>query len=511
MNLSFFRGAAGVVAAMMIGGVLAPAANGAETSGVHYYLDCAGGDDAAAGTAAATAWRTLAKASTVTFGPGDSLSLRKGTTCSGVLTPHGSGTAAAPIVLNSYGSAAARPKVAGTGARATIYLHNVQGYEIRGLEVTNPGPANANPRTGIYVENTDYGKGSHYVVDNTYVHDVVSCDCTNPGQPGGGIVFNADGAATLTSFSDIKVTNNTLSAVDGIGIGTSSLWARRQVYPEGPGTAFGPITDVLVQGNTLTNLGGDGINVANGVDALIQQNEVNGFGLRATTDHAGIWAWNSDRTIVQYNEVGGGDAGPFGAFAFDVDGGNLGTLYQYNYSHDNSGFMLLCAVPGLFSTGQSVRYNISQNDRDVSGGAIILACASQTNVSIYNNVFYEPNTTTMLTNLSGNAVDFTNNIFSGKPGGSAFSDSHGVFSHNLYQNIATVPAGDTSAKIGDPQFTAPGTANSRATATGYRLKTGSQAYLTGTGVLDNGGKDYFGNSTSPCYSSIGAYQGPEVP
>ena len=131
---------------------------------------------------------------------------------------------------------------------------------------------------------------------------------------------------------------------------------------------------MLVQGNTLTNMGGDGINIANGQHALVQNNTVAGFGLHASTSHAGIWTWNSDYTTIQYNNVSGGNAGQNGAFAFDVDGGNTGTLFQYNFSHDNTGFMLLCATQTLVSTDQTVRYNISQNDGDLSGGVIILAC-----------------------------------------------------------------------------------------------------------------------------------------
>jgi hypothetical protein len=38
-----------------------------------------------------------------------------------------------------------------------------------------------------------------------------------------------------------------------------------------------------------------------------------------------------------------------------------GTLYQYNYSHDNEGgFMLLCDAKNFNSV---IRYNISENDR----------------------------------------------------------------------------------------------------------------------------------------------------
>lgn len=496
------------IAGLAIASGYSTVAGAAQTAqdATHYYLDCAAGDDANSGTSPLKPWKTLAKASSVTLGTGDTLSLKADTSCAGVLTPQGSGTADSPITINGYGSGA-KPKIVAPGARAALYLHNVQGYEIRDLDVSNPGSRTSDPRTGIYVENTNFGKGSHYVVDGVTVHDVVGCDCTNPGQPSGGVLFNADGDSKLTSFADIKITNNTVKHVDGIGIGTSSLWAKRDVYPGGPGTAFGPITGLVVEGNSLSDLGGDGINITNGVDALVQHNVIAGFGLRASTDHAGAWAWNSDRTLVQYNDISGGDAGSYGAFAFDVDGGNTGTIYQYNLSRNNSGFMLLCSIDGLSASDQTVRYNISQNDRDVSGGMIVFACAKQTDPKLYNNTFYAPKTATFVKNLTSNEVKVTNNIFYG--GGASIVDEHGNYGYNAYRDITDAP-NDAHKVVGEPKFVSPGKASGLDSAGGYKLKLGSPALRTGATLSNNGGKDFFGHAVPPRLPNIGAYQGPGV-
>ena len=140
MTASMIRGtaAAAIVAAACIA-ITPMVAYASPAAGTHYYLSCGSGNDSAAGTSTSTAWNTLAKASSVTFGPGDTLSLRDGTTCTGVLTPHGSGTASAPITINSYGSGSL-PKIVGNNARATIYLHNVQGYELDNLDVSDVSP-----------------------------------------------------------------------------------------------------------------------------------------------------------------------------------------------------------------------------------------------------------------------------------------------------------------------------------------------------------------------------------
>ncbi|WP_414170145.1 right-handed parallel beta-helix repeat-containing protein [Streptoverticillium reticulum] len=477
--------------------------------GIEYYVDCSEGSDSAPGTSPNTAWKTLDRLDKTTFKPGDTINFRKGSTCSGTLAPSGSGTDTAPVVVRSYGSGTERPKIVGNGARAAIHLRNVQGWEIHDLDVSDPGGDAGATRTGIYVELSDFGTGRHYVIDNVVVHDVNGCDCTAPGEPSGGIVFNATGSATPSGFDGIKVSNNKVNHVEGIGIGTSSMWARRPVYPGGPGTSFVPMTGVVVENNELTDLGGDGITMQNGSHALLQKNVVKGFGLRATTDHAGVWAWNSDYTVVQFNDVSGGDAGSHGAFAFDIDGGNKDSLYQYNFSHDNSGMMLVCAVPGLVSDGQTVRYNISQNDRAVSSGVMVVACTPQTNTRIYNNVVYAPGATTLVNNMGEFGATFSDNIFVGK--NAAINDTHSTFTHNAYTGVSTVPSGDKGAVTGDPGLLSPGTATSLGTADGYRLGTDSQALKRGAVVAGNGGRDYFGHPVSPtCPPNIGVYQGPGI-
>ncbi|MFC7586514.1 hypothetical protein ACFQYP_24290 [Nonomuraea antimicrobica] len=72
-----------------------------------YYLDSVNGSDSAAGTTAATAWKTLAKASAAALEPGSKLLLARGGSWSGTLSVTRSGTAAAPIVVDAYGTGAA--------------------------------------------------------------------------------------------------------------------------------------------------------------------------------------------------------------------------------------------------------------------------------------------------------------------------------------------------------------------------------------------------------------------
>jgi hypothetical protein len=436
-------------------------------------------------------------------------------TCTGVLQPQGSGTSASPVVLNAYGSGAL-PTIDGGGALAAVYLYNVQGWEIRDLDVTDPGPSDGSPRIGIYVLLQNYGTGSHYVIDHVNVNDVTGCECfRSTQQDSGGIIVEAGGSTVPTGFNDIQVSNSTVSGVDGLGIATVSTWDERALDPSGTGT-YVPMDHVRIFGNRLSNLGGDGILMENGYDPVAEHNSVDGFGLRATTSHAGILAYNSNNALIQYNVVSGGSGNPI-SFAFSADPGNSNMLFQYNYSHDNNGpFMLFCAYSGTYTDGVTVRDNISQNDKSVIAGPIAVPVVAagcgfvpgnpETNVHFYNNVLYEPNAAALIGSDGVTSIDFSNNIFSGASSGSLIFDSSGVYDHNLYQNAGPVPPSDTHAVIGDPGFIAPGTA---AGPFGYVLKCGSPALGAGAVIANNGGRDFFGFPVSATHApNIGAYQGP---
>ncbi|MFE0021519.1 right-handed parallel beta-helix repeat-containing protein [Amycolatopsis sp. NPDC059021] len=408
----------------------------AETTGNRYFLDCQAGNDTGAGTNAQP-WKSLQKVNTVNFAAGDTLSIRAGTTCAGVLTPRGSGTKAAPIVVNSYGSGSA-PKIVAAGARAAVMLRNQQGWEFRGLDITTTGAAGT-PRAGIYVEATDFGTAAHFVVSGVVVHDINGCDCTGFDELSGGILFNAKGTARPTGFDDIQVTGNVVSHVDGIGIGTASHWARRDLYPDGPGSTWVPHTNVQINRNSLTDLGGDGIVVQNGSGAVIQQNSVNGYSKRATAYHSGVWAWDSDNTLIQYNEIANG-GGDIPTKAMDVDGANNGIVYQYNSSHDNKGGLLLaCAIPGMRTINSSIKYNSSKNDLDVGSGVITLACDPQAGMEFTNNVIESTTSPALIKNSSTTSAKFTGNKFTGQAMGSTIDDKYGVYSGNVFTNVTNPP------------------------------------------------------------------------
>ena len=131
-------------AALLCGGFAANAAT--------YYVSQSTGNDNAAGTAATTAWKTLTKASSIEYKPGDSILLKKGDTWNEELTPKGSGTPEKPILISSYGQGN-KPIIDREDFkqdRTGIRLDNKGGYKILGIEF-------ARCMTGIYAE---YAKGA---------------------------------------------------------------------------------------------------------------------------------------------------------------------------------------------------------------------------------------------------------------------------------------------------------------------------------------------------------------
>lgn len=233
-------------------------------SGTTYYVDSVAGDDGGTGTSPATAWRSFAKANATTFQPGDRLLLKAGSTwnaegsavageaygytawsggvptdvsghdATALLAPRGSGTAAAPIVLSSYGDGAA-PELNGRGVvNDVVQLTGQQHWFISNIEVTNitdefdatifrpaanygqaPGEENAatGDLRGIHVQGASAGVLSGIGIRNVFVHDVsgvswsISASGLDRSKRTGGIVFEGlkGDAQTATQFRDVSV------------------------------------------------------------------------------------------------------------------------------------------------------------------------------------------------------------------------------------------------------------------------------------------------------------------
>lgn len=360
-------------------------------------------------------------------------------------------------------------------------------------------------------------------------------------------MLKAPDTAVRSNYDGVLIQGNYVHTVNRQGIVTNS---RQNLRPDidNVGDLADPIarglspwypsTNVVIRDNYVSDVGGDGILPQVAVNALVEHNTVNGFNQRSGGASGGIWAWNADHTVFQENESAGGHDVQDGQ-GYDVDYGQTGTVYQYNYSHDNDGgFMLLCSPgqgsndsgpgSGVRSQDAVIRYNVSQNDR----ARTFMFSGYSDGALIYNNTIYVgPGINPAPINFwawSGTyptSASFYNNIWyldSAAPWN--FTDAgHDIrpnltFDGNLIygRHTANEPT-DPHKLTTDPLLTAPGTGTTRTPVggpyqapdlSGYALRPGSPAIGSGVvvetssgttvdGKHENGGRDYAGNPVTP--------------
>jgi hypothetical protein len=488
-----------------------------------WYVDCSA---AAGGNGSIDApFNNLQSANQLTLAPGDRLLLHRGAVCPGMLEPQGNGAPGDPIVIGAYppgGPSTSLPTINGGGTvTAAVWLADVSYVTVEDLHLTNAGNSSGIHR-GLYFT-SDTGLVSDVTVRDLEVDHVDSDSSFNGGKQGGGIVGQA--LSTAGRFATVQIENNDVQDVSRQGItiyGTTSSTRPPATNPWPQAS-----TGVVIQGNTVERVQGDGI-VPLGTDgALVQDNLVergnlagNDWLSSSRNCAAGIWAWDANNTIIQYNEVGGMVFGPSTSSnppngcdgeGFDADYNQDGTVIQYNYSHGNAGgFMLLC-------TDQSphrvvIRYNLSVNDNATFNPT---PCASifdpaTNNLSgdeMYNNTIVAPTprVTTELDESLAQALagyygtfEFENNIVVATSSSAA---SHYFFcgsdcANNLFTHMP-VPSGAVNSLTARPLFVAPSVRGSGlGVANAFRLRPGSPAIGAGlalpSGFPPPATQDFFG-------------------
>ena len=385
----------GLVAAQFANGALA-------AEGAVYYVDSEGGDDAGDGLSKKTAWKSLEAVNSHTFAPGDTVFFKAGCVWKGQLKPQGSGTAANPIRIDQYGKEGSTdryeglPRIDGGGEfDAAVLLYNVEGWEVRGLEVTNTGPEDKPKRTGVWVEINDFGTARHIVLDGLFIHDVNGSKKKSEGA-GQAIFLYNHGDKRKSRFDGLTIQNCYMLRCHRNGIIQDGYWERDTWHPN---------LNLVFRGNLLEQIPGDGI-VPIGCDgAVVEYNVMRDCPATLPNGEwaAGLWPWSCDNTVIQFNEVCDHKA-PGDGQGFDCDWNCRNTVIQYNFSHDNDGgFMLICNAPyrkmpqNIGTIGSVVRYNLSVNDgirgEERSGGdfaPIFHVQGPCKDTQVYNNTIIVP-------------------------------------------------------------------------------------------------------------------------
>lgn len=470
----------------------------ASTTGITYYVDSVDGNDAHDGKSQSTAWKTISKLNGITFSPGDQILFKAGGIWNGELILSGSGEEGNPIVIDKYGTGNKPQLVGNENANQVIKIENVEYWSINNLDISANYTSEL-ARRAIYIHGVDYGTIDNLHFKNLDIHDVKNNKTytgNNSAKDTGGIFCWIESPKKIeTKFNDILIENCTFKNLDREGITlTWSDWGTRQGM-EGGNPWIGS-TNVVIRNNYFNNIGGDGIVVSSCDGALVEYNTIDGFAERSqgVSYNAGMWAFNADNTIFQYNEGFNGKTTMDG-MPWDADAATNGTIYQYNYSHDNAGgAMLFISYPGtggmLYSKDAIFRYNISQNDR-----AYLITATKPVNGQVYNNVFYtKSGITTQIFNTKSGTLAFKNNIFYNE-GGSVGGWSDYTYDHNVfYGNYSSLP-NDAHKITENPQLVNPGSGgNGINTVGGYKLQPTSPCINAGVTIANNGGKDYWGNT-----------------
>jgi len=500
-----------------------------------HYVDSVAGNDAHDGTTPATAWKSLMPLNQATFQPGDAICLLAGGSWTGQLAPKGSGTAAAPIVIDQYGPGAKPRIAAGSGNLQALLLQNVQYWEVNHLEVTNTQSGPGDFR-GISVRGKDVGVLNHIYIRNSFIHDVTGQvnwigGSTGDNQPPwvtfetgwdaskrtGGIVVEIESTTgTKTWFNDVVIENNVIQDTSFAGIVFKQLdgghgWGVRASRAD---ANFLPHTNIVVRSNyisqTNAKYGCNSIYMTGTQHVLIERNVCKDSGTSA------IEAYNSDDVRIQYNETFGTvkKAGGADSNGIDSDRATTNAIVQYNYVHDNGDGILLCQ----FVFGDSVvRYNLILNN---SRYGINLHSDKNTTNQTYNNLISILGLSTGdLMGSSGGATYLatpyavSNNIFQSTRAASVVATGTGVsYKNNLFSGVMAV---GSAAQTGDPMFVDGSVRPNGDQAgpalgalQGFQLRSGSIAIDKGTAIATNGGVDFWGDPLYKGTADIGPFERP---
>ena len=328
--------------------------------------------------------------------------------------------------------------------------------------------------------------------------------------------------ASVARITNVSAHDNGFAGLSvGYGKRSKDVYLGRCVARNNPGDP-----------SILNNHSGNGIVVGNAENVTIEYCEAanNGWDMpRKGNGPVGIWAWNSDRVVIQFcishdNKSPGDDGG-----GFDLDGGVTNSILQYNLSYHNDGpGYFLCQYPGAPDFKDNiVRYNISQDDgiknNRRSGIDVYSASPNASSCQVYNNTVYNrhgpavgfgglPMPDVVFRNnifvCSGDAISgearrgrFEGNVYWSADGRGLSLDGHGTL-HEWAEATGQEKIGaEIVGRTIDPRLTGPGTAATTDPATlaalaAYRLMPDTPCPGAGIVIKDNGGRDFWGNRVS---------------
>lgn len=314
-----------------------------------YHLD-PGGDDDAAGTTPARAWRTLRRLSAAELRPGDRVLLRAGARFAGPLTLRvaGGGDAERPVVVGASGPGRA---TIDAGDGFGVYAQDAGGITLRDLEVVGSGSAR-NRSSGVMFHTTAGARSTlrGVRVERLEVH----------GFGRWGLSVGAEGDAGYAGVALRRI-----NAHDNGRGGVLTYGQRRNQH-----------RDVRVEHcAAYANRGEPGLRENSG--SGIALGNVDGGVIRRCTTYdnggandfeeggIGIWAYDSRGLLIERNvSYDNRTGGPSDGGGFDLDQNVSDSVLQDNVSHDNdgAGYLIYHGPDTAAHSGNVVRRNVSRLD-----------------------------------------------------------------------------------------------------------------------------------------------------
>ena len=341
----------------------------ASSGGTRYYVSPSG-SDAATGLTATAPLKTVAKALTLAKA-GDTVFLQGGATFTeAIAVPMGYGGApGAPVTLTSDPTARARIVV--PAGKSGLSIYDSSHLAIENLVLVGPGAAlttkdgvsamsdarfsNLSFRNleisgfyrGLFVLSWGGDKGfTDVLIDGVVAHD------------------NRD--AGISTYAD--VVGGHRNVVVRRSLAYRNLGDPAVKRPSGDGIVLGGVADALIEHSVAHDNGGSGTNSAGPV---------------------GIWAYNAQRVVIQYNESYGNHALLQDGDGFDLDVGVTDSVMQYNYAHDNDGAgFILCQTGAVPWKNNVVRYNVTVDDARKQKMGSITWCSFGGGAGMQNSYVY---------------------------------------------------------------------------------------------------------------------------
>jgi len=363
------------------------AAIAASVNAADYYVS-PGGDDLHDGISPDRPWKTLLRASRQTLRPGDRLRLHGGQSFDGnlIIKSAGDASAAAPIVVGSYGKGKATIRA---GNATGIHVENTGGIVVRDLVVEGED-RRTNRGSGVMILNSLPG-GKH--LEHVRIERVEARQFGKYGIAVGGWPDDK----SQSGFSDVRIGGCRASDNAHAGI---HVFGVHDFYATSYAHSDVAVVDCMADNNLgdpefLENHSGSGILLHDVDGGRIDGCTALGNGqlCRAPSGGpVGIWAWSSRKLLIQNCvSVGNRTGGKFDGGGFDFDGGVTQSVMQYNYSaeNDGAGYLVFDFGAAPFTlTDNVVRFNISENDGRKNGYAgIFVQSAGQpiANLQILHN------------------------------------------------------------------------------------------------------------------------------